>query len=768
MASIIKKIRMMRGVGVLADRTSESKTIDFLRNNLIYGFNGSGKSTLSRLFASLQTGVRDERLPPDCVFEFELDDGARLAAPSGLKGLEKRVLVFNADFIERNLQWSAGTANPVFYIGREQAGAAAELARQEAALPVAQVQVDSANARVRDAEKTLTLFKRERARLISEQAHFKTRRYEAPQLEQDFTALDAGPEATLTEPELNAERSKCQRDEPMAKITKLAMLPISDIEIFVEVREIANQTLGFFVLEELDRHPDMVLWVKQGSEYHNVHGLSACLFCGSEIQAERRLELARAFDDRLDQFLARISKACGAFASAAATLTDRKSAYPQSDLLLVDLRRAYKDSLRRLLEATTAAEGDLVRYAAVADAKLSKPTTAISMDALPDIASVASRLAELDHAARELNSILCSHNTQTGEFRVYQEQARIALRRHYVADARQEYDEHVARHETAKEERHTKISLIDSIKAAIVKMRSQIREHGLAAEKINQLIHSYLGHSELTISAVSAGYEIHRHHRLLSGPPSEGEKTAIALCYFLSALNSDGRSLKDLILVIDDPISSLDSKSLNYACSLVKASISKVAQVFLLTHNLPCMNEFKKHWKNSSRSDDELKPPTAKLLFLDVVLQKPENPRESNIIEMSKLLREYDFEYHYLFNHLLKFQTAGNDYDYAYMMPNVLRRVLDVFLAFRCPGNAGLTGKIEQLCKAYPALDRAALLAVDRLVQTESHSDSLDDLVTFSSMTVEESRRAADALLEMMHKVDPQHKDRLMMLCAGT
>ena len=87
-------------------------------------------------------------------------------------------------------------------------------------------------------------------------------------------------------------------------------------------------------------------------------------------------------------------------------------------------------------------------------------------------------------------------------------------------------------------------------------LRAQLREHGPAADKISRLVRSYLGHGELTIHAAAEGYELHRHGKLVKGPPSEGERTAIALCYFLSTLESDERlaqveshsdSLDDLI-----------------------------------------------------------------------------------------------------------------------------------------------------------------------------------------------------------------------------
>lgn len=218
-------------------------------------------------------------------------------------------------------------------------------------------------------------------------------------------------------------------------------------------------------------------------------------------------------------------------------------------------------------------------------------------------------------------------------------------------------------------------------------------------------------------------------------------------------------------MVVDDPVSSLDTKALNFACSLVRTRLEKAAQVFILTHNLQCMNEFRKAWKGKVRPA-EGKAQTATFLFIDVTIPEVQQRRSSTIIEMSKLLREYDSEYHFLFSHVLRFANQPDAYDdHGYMMPNVIRRVLDVFLAFKAPGGGGLPSQLDKLCSDYPELDRERLTALERLTQVESHSDNIDDLLTFSTMTLEETRGAAAQLFEMIEHVDSKHLARLRTLC---
>jgi AAA domain-containing protein len=136
--------------------------------------------------------------------------------------------------------------------------------------------------------------------------------------------------------------------------------------------------------------------------------------------------------------------------------------------------------------------------------------------------------------------------------------------------------------------------------------------------------------------------------------------------------------------------------------------------------------------------------------------------RTSSTKIMPALIREYESEYQYLFHLVLNFvQSADGQTDYFYLMPNALRKLLDIFLAFKRPGSEGLKSKVDNLAVSERGLDPARVCALDRLVQLESHADNLDALVTFSLMTIEETRDAARALLMLMETLDKPHYDRL-------
>lgn len=195
----ITNIKSLQGMGIYADRGARSPSLQFRRFNLIYGFNGSGKSTLSRMFASLEAGEPHPKLPDGGAFEVAMDDGSVFGCPTNPAGLEQRLLVFNADYIEQNLQWAAGRAKPVFYIGADQADAAAELTRIEGEIVKVEAKKETAAAAERAADKTFANFKRERAKSVASRLHLGSRKYEAPAFAKDYETWKEDDGTPLTE-----------------------------------------------------------------------------------------------------------------------------------------------------------------------------------------------------------------------------------------------------------------------------------------------------------------------------------------------------------------------------------------------------------------------------------------------------------------------------------------------------------------------------------------------------------------------------------------
>ncbi|RJF70879.1 AAA family ATPase [Rhodopseudomonas palustris] len=764
---LIRNISRLQNAGILAARTSKTPSIDFKKFNLIYGFNGSGKSTLSRCLSAIQSTSSRDLLPNRCEIELVTDTGQTLrigtASASGI-----RLAVFNEDFVNLNLQWSAGKARPVFYIGEEQAEAAEGLRAAEAAIPAAKERLAGAERLVATSERQISAFKRDLARTIAQEIRLTNRKYEAPQLTTDYATLELDAKSLLDETILSAVREVCRREEAMPALLKLDFDTASIRDVLLKTGSLMQETPSLTIIPELETHSEMLRWVHEGAEYHGDHDLNECLLCGGPLSAKRKELLASALDEGFAQFQNALTAAKQTFEKERIYFQQLALAIPSPKDIIADRREAYDKASNSIKDALSAAIAE-VFDTAISDIeeKLARPTL------MPDPEDCASVIDRADRAFSlieswfgVLNLQIDKHNEACESFLKRQEEAQLALRRDHLFKNKARYDELLSEATSAANEfKAAKIALED-IQSKVRELSIRVKEHGRAAEKINRLIEAYLGHKELSIVSVDNGYEIHRRGRPIEGSPSEGEKTAIAICYFLSTLESDGLSIQDCIVVVDDPISSLDSKALNYACALLISRLGQAAQVFVMTHNQNCMNEFKKAWSRFHRPRNKATLPSACFLFLDVRLTPGTETRATTIVEMSRLLREYDSEYHYLVDHVLKFEASSDaDYEYAYMMPNVLRRVLDVFLAFRCPGSDGFSSKMERLRKDFHKLDGERVSALERLVQLESHSDSLDDLIGFSSMTLEESKAATKALIGLMETVDPSHLAALRGLC---
>lgn len=182
---IIHRVVSLKELGVFRNYTAAADLPAFRRHHLIYGFNGSGKTTLARVFASLEAGAVRPELPEGGSFEVELTDGTVIKSDGPLDGLMGRLLVFDVDFIEQNLHWKEGTANPVFYLGKAQAELAKTLEETEVALTTLGSKRASASGDRDRREKSFTEHKRSAARLIADNLGLG-RKYEAPNLATDY------------------------------------------------------------------------------------------------------------------------------------------------------------------------------------------------------------------------------------------------------------------------------------------------------------------------------------------------------------------------------------------------------------------------------------------------------------------------------------------------------------------------------------------------------------------------------------------------------
>ncbi len=81
---------------------------------------------------------------------------------------------------------------------------------------------------------------------------------------------------------------------------------------------------------------------------------------------------------------------------------------------------------------------------------------------------------------------------------------------------------------------------------------------------------------------------------------SEGDKSSLALAFFLAKLDIDpGRA--DKILIFDDPLSSFDNNRRLYTVQLLQSLLPQMEQIVVLSHNAFFLKELSKNIQRSDR-----------------------------------------------------------------------------------------------------------------------------------------------------------------------
>ena len=756
---VIRQFKSIKNLGVFRKHVASAGCPQFRHLNLIYGFNGTGKTTLSRIFGSLEAGIVRPELPLGGEFEIELTNGNVISSAGPLNALKGRLVVFDVDFVSANFRWKEGTANPVFYLGKEQTTLSKRLEAIEKSSSDIFPKRDQALKVAASAERSFSIYKRDAARQIGEQIN-QSRNYDATDIAADYEKHIYSDKYKLGEDERKQLRQLINADSALPKLPFIGGTTPSFKLLVRETKQSLNSTVGTLAIESLLKHESMLTWVKTGFDYHREHKISSCLFCGNYLTDERMTALSSALDTKFDQLLVNIENAKKSTEQLYDRLVAVQSIIPSKNDIATEHVAKFQIVSSSLQSLISLGLGRLNSVSKLLKKKTATPNSIVKHDDMTSESDAEQWDAEFTARLKEMNLLIEAHNGANDTFFQSQLTARKRLKEHHLAESQTHYKELEQAVDDAKRLADKLNAIAEDLRRQADEIRQTIRQHGPAAELINRLITNYLGHKSLRIEIQDEGYKIIRADGTETGLLSEGEKTAIALCYFICTLEAEGRRLSDLIVVVDDPISSLDTRALNYAFNLIKGAIANAAQVIILTHNLHFMNEVKK-WLR-----DKVAKGQASLLFLDATQDSKSNLRETKIIELPRLIREYESEYHYLFSLILGLVESPDTYkDHFYLMPNALRKTLEIFLAFKVPGSTGLAGKLDNSIVRDSGIDPKKIRALDRLAQFESHADSLDDLISFSSITIEETKDAAEALNALFQAADAAHYEQMCKLC---
>jgi len=732
----------IKNLGIFKDYRWNVNILGFERFNVIYGWTGSGKTTLSQLFSALERG--EISAYPDLRFKIKTDDGEYShEMPYG-----KQIRVFNQHYITENIDVSACKTNPIFILGEENKKLSEQIKADEKRLRGDPDKPDDLGMLKELELRNRDLLQKENdrhklftdiARTISQNlVGASTRTYRKNNAESDFEKLE--------NQELLSDIEKHRYDATLRQQEKNLVdeLVSNDIEenidaILTDANSLLGTTVESLMIERLVENPEIYQWVEKGYELHMEKASEYCEFCNQPLPKERISELAAFFNEAdrklktdIDNLHTRINELYSKIQNI--DVTDKANLYNE-------LRSDYLNSVHEFSTAKPDLLNDIIEIKREVKSKKLHTTESVKLSNSIDPAKFLS-------AINEVNIHIQKHNEKSRNFSDAKKEGEEKLRKHYLSEIFDDvkmYDSGIA-DLTRMRDLLEHGDPVDPHDIGIVGFRHRIDENknkisqsGLACDEINDQLEIFLGRRELIFEVDEEGYIIRRHGEIAKNL-SEGEKTAIAFVYFTISLKDRDFDVENGIVVIDDPISSLDSNSLFQAFAFLKNAVSDASQVFILTHNYDFL-QLLLNWLQNVRNSH------GKKSYYMIKNLDSNGQRVASIYVLDKLLRNYTSEYQYLFKLLYTFTPDGT-IDSVYHYPNIARKVLDNFLMVMIPDNQSPYKKLEQI-----EFDTNKKTAIYKFTNDNSHTTGKG----FDPSLVPEACKNIAYLLEMMETVFPEH-----------
>lgn len=729
----------------------------FAQFNVIYGWNGCGKTTLSSLLSLVEKKVA----LTEGEAELEFDASTKVAGSAFASAPLPQVRVFNRDFINATLQFVGGIA-PIYFLGEDSVEKQTQVEKLTNQLTSAEAEVDGATSAKRNAETRLDDFCVAQAKVIKEllttgnsTAYNNYDKRKFKQAAQALTVQTAG--AAILSDNQKAPLRHQKDAQPKPTIEKV-IAPSLDLGALTQkVNALVARSVVAQTLDELTSNKDLAAWVQHGLMLHSgEHASDICRFCRQPLQAARRSALEAHFNDAFAAFQQELTT----LLSNLRTATQRLHS-----LRLPEGSRFYEALVPEVVTATASVSAGLAADEAVIHALVAhveakrdnpfSPAAEASVSAEPP--------STLGAAVTALNALVDQHNRMSEDFKRSVDDACQKLEASYVAEVHAEYLQRVKAVKIAETALEAVNGKPAGIKAQIHALESEILEHQRPADELTKELREYLGRDELHFEVKGTGYALTRGGQPVSHL-SEGERTAIAFLYFLKSLQDKTFNMANGIVVIDDPVSSLDANALFSAFGYMKERTTQCGQLLILTHSLPFFRLVKNwfhHLPGQRKRNVEDRP--ARFFLLR---SRPDSngSRTVQLGPLDRLLEEYESEYQYLFKRVYDeaHRVDVDSLEHHYGLPNVARRLVEAFLAFRFPdlGGDDLFHRFERV-----KFDNAKKTRILRLLNTYSHAVAISDPEHDLSLLAETQPVLLD-VLDMMKAVDKEHYEGLERLVA--
>lgn len=569
----------------VATYSNQGIQLDNLKKiNFIYGANGSGKTTISNF-------IFDNSAPKfnSCSLTWQND-------------LALNVLAYNKEFRERN--FGKGKLNGVFTLGEATAEQIREIEKKNEELKIIKAdglqKRETLDKQIKQKEDLETEFKETTWTKVykKNETDFKEAFQGSMQKEtfknkllQEATSNNA-PLETL---ENLKEKSKTIFGEQPIRIEQISQISFDRI-LEIETNEIWKKIIvgkADVDIAKLIQRLNINDWVNQGREYIED---TTCPFCQKEtINDDFKKQIESFFNETYLNDLKQLKELKQEYNTLTENIINQLNTIEETQKnfngtkLDIDKFTAY---LKTLISQNTTNNEFL-------NNKVKEPSRSVELLSVKEQADLITELI------KQANVEIKKHNDIVANFTTEKSNLIKAIWKYLVEEYKTEIETFKGKKkglekgiENLKKQRKEKLEEYDKLDAEIKNLNKNVTSIQPTIDEINRILKSYgFLNFEIVPAEEDGFYQIQREDGTIAETTlSEGEITFITFLYYLQ-LTKGGISKEEVnnerVLVIDDPISSLDSNILFVVSTLIKEIIKEIKnddgnikQLILLTHNV--------------------------------------------------------------------------------------------------------------------------------------------------------------------------------------
>lgn len=759
---MVKSVKKISNFGSFRDFTWDASINEFKRFNLLYGWNGSGKTTLSKLFTLIEQKDDSNLIKGLTSHEFTINlEDSNTITNNSYTSNTLNLFVFNEVFVEKNIDWN-NIINSILLISDDVITEKEDLEKKKIELGNDDLKdsvlwnIKTTNRLKNDLDTKQDKFYSDSAKKIKEK--FKvidtSDKYYFNYDKRKFNNFISSDETRV------ADKKSILNEEEIAELTK-SIRPDVLKEISIELKHIDTQRLETIkdkvksiletslIVKEIARlkeFPKIGKWVEEGISIHKENNSQQCEFCNQKLSEDRLSELEQHFSDEFIKLKDKITKAIEWLPTQIIkidVLENEFELYPEFKEEFKTLKESLFNSIKTINQIFDKWIDSLAQ-------KQSNPFIVIS-----ELQNIDSKVIDAYNSkVDKLNVVINKHNNKTKNFSNELKKLKFKLELHYASFYFHEFN--LKKNKLDIQKQSDEISILTTLKNAlnfdIKRLEGLLSNEAIGAGEFNNKLHRFLGRKNIMLEFDSEnhGYKILRDG-VQANNLSEGEKTAISFVYFVTKLRENDNKIEDSIIVIDDPISSFDSNNLFSSYSFLKNECGSAKQLFVITHNFAYFKLIR-DWFNPSKDRTSVY-----LIEANII----EDKRHSIIKTATESLTKYGSEYHFIFSQVYKFKNEKMDEVNAYLIGNLLRKLLEAFLSFKYPLKRN---NFKDLCDVAIS-DNDLNEKVYRFINKYSHNQTIEFYDSAEDTVLSESASIVTNVLEdIIKKIDENHYNEMEKL----